>query len=158
MRVIIASDHAGFAYKSTLIKALEEAFEIIDLGAFSEEPTDDYPDYAIKVAKAILSKEGERAILICGSAVGVSVAANKFKGIRAAVCHDTYSAHQSVEHDNANVLCIGQRVVGIALAQDIVYAFLNAKFSNETRHIRRLEKIKVIENNNMKEINHEQVN
>lgn len=159
MKVLIASDHAGFAYKSILIKALEEeAYEIIDLGAYSEEPTDDYPDYASKAAKALLNKEGDRAILICGSAVGVCVAANKFKGIRAGVCHDTYSAHQSVEHDNANVLCMGQRVIGIALAQDIAYAFLNARFSNEPRHIRRLEKVARIENNNMKEINYEQLN
>lgn len=158
MKIIMASDHAGFAYKSILVKSLEETYEIVDLGAHSEEPTDDYPDYAIKAAKALLHKEGDRAILICGSAVGVSVAANKFKGIRAAVCHDTYSAHQSVEHDNANILCMGQRVVGIALAEDIVHAFLNAKFSNEPRHIRRLEKIAAIENNNMKEINYGQFN
>jgi ribose 5-phosphate isomerase B len=158
MKVIIASDHAGFAYKSILVKALEEAYEVIDLGAHSEDPTDDYPDYAIKAAKALLNKEGDRAILICGSAVGVSVAANKFKGIRAGVCHDTYSAHQSVEHDNANILCLGQRIVGIALAEDIVHAFLKAKFSNEPRHVRRLEKVTAIENDNMKEINYEQFN
>lgn len=152
MRVIIASDHAGFAYKSLLIKVLkEEAYEIIDLGADSEESMDDYPDYAIKAAMALLNEEADRAILICGSAVGISIAANKFKGIRAGVCHDTYSAHQSVEHDNANVLCLGQRVIGIALAQDIVLAFLKAKFSNEPRHIRRLEKVAAIENNTMKD-------
>lgn len=152
MKVIIASDHAGFVYKSLLIKALkEEAYEVIDLGAHSEESMDDYPDYAIKAATALLKKEADRAILICGSAVGISVAANKFKGIRAGVCHDTYSAHQSVEHDNANVLCLGQRVIGIALAQDIVQAFLKAEFSNEPRHIRRLEKVAAIENNNMKD-------
>ena len=151
MKVIIASDHAGFAYKSILIKALtEEAYEIIDLGTYSEDPADDYPDYASKAAKALQNKEAERAILICGSAVGVSVAANKFKGIRAGVCHDTYSAHQSVEHDNANILCLGQRIVGIALAEEITRAFLHAEFSNEFRHIRRLEKVAVIENTNMK--------
>jgi ribose 5-phosphate isomerase B len=141
-----------------LVKALEEAYEVIDLGAHSEDPMDDYPDYAIIAAKALLNKEGDRAILICGSAVGVSVAANKFKGIRAGVCHDTYSAHQSVEHDNANILCLGQRIVGIALAEDIVHAFLKAKFSNEPRHIRRLKKVAAIENENMKEINYEQLN
>jgi len=151
MKIIVASDHAGFSYKSILIEALkEEAYEVIDLGAHSEESTDDYPDYAIKAAQALLKKEAERAILICGSAVGISVAANKFKGVRAGVCHDTYSAHQSVEHDNANVLCLGQRVIGIALAKDIVQAFLKAEFSNEPRHIRRLEKVAAIENNNMK--------
>lgn len=151
MKIILASDHAGFAYKSILIEALkEEAYEIIDLGAHSEESMDDYPDYAIQAATALLNKEADRAILICGSTVGISVAANKFRGIRAGVCHDTYSAHQSVEHDNANVLCLGQRVIGIALAKDIVQAFLKAEFSNEPRHIQRLEKVTAIENNNMK--------
>lgn len=151
MKIIIASDHAGFAYKTILVKALrEEAYEVLDFGAYAEVPYDDYPDYAEKVAKAILNEEGDRAILICGSAVGVSVAANKFKGIRAGVCHDTYSAHQSVEHDNVNILCLGQRVVGIALTQDIVRTFLNATFSNQPRHIRRLEKVEIIENNTMK--------
>lgn len=152
MKVILSSDHAGFGYKEILADLIkEEGYEIQDLGAYSEIADDDYPDYAAKVAKALQNKEGERGILICGSAVGVSVAANKFKGIRAAVCHDTYSAHQSVEHDDANILCIGQRVIGIALAQDIIRAFLNARFSNESRHRRRLEKIATIENINMKE-------
>lgn len=158
MKVIIASDHAGFTYKSILLKKLEESYEIIDLGAHSEDPADDYPDYACKAARALLNNEGDRAILICGSAVGVSVAANKFKGIRAAVCHDTYSAHQSVEHDHANILCLGQRVIGIALAEDIVLAFLKAKLSNDPRHVRRLEKVTAIENENMKEINYEELN
>lgn len=152
MKVIIASDHAGFAYKTILVKALkEEGYALIDLGAHSEIPNDDYPDYVVKTAEALLNQKGERAILICGSAVGVSIAANKFKGIRAAVCHDTYSAHQSVEHDNANILCMGQRVIGIALAQDIVLDFLKAQFSNESRHVRRLEKVTAIENRNMKD-------
>jgi len=151
MKVILSSDHAGFAYKTILAEMLsEEGYSIHDLGAHVEMPVDDYPDYAAKVAIALQNKEGERGILICGSAVGVSVAANKFKGIRAAVCHDTYSAHQSVEHDNANVLCIGQRVVGIALAEDIIRAFLNAKFSEDPRHQRRLAKIAAIEDVNMK--------
>src|SRR5690554_6737953 len=152
MKVVISSDHAGFAYKTILIKVLaEESYAVQDLGAFSEISDDDYPDYAEKVAIALQNKKAERGILICGSAVGVSVAANKFKGIRAAVCHDTYSAHQSVEHDNANILCIGQRVVGIALAQDIIRAFLSAKFSGEPRHTRRLAKIAAIEDMNMKD-------
>lgn len=152
MRVVLSSDHAGFAYKTSLVAMLnEEGYSIHDLGAYSEIADDDYPDYAAKVAKALQNKEAERGILICGSAVGVSVAANKFKGIRAAVCHDTYSAHQSVEHDDANILCIGERVVGIALAQDIIRAFLNAKFSHEPRHKRRLAKIATIEDINMKE-------
>ncbi len=152
MKVVLSSDHAGFAYKAVLIKMLtEEGYSIHDLGAYTEIAEDDYPDYAAKVAEALQNKEAERGILICGSAVGVSVAANKFKGIRAAVCHDTYSAHQSVEHDDANILCIGQRVVGIALAQDIIRSFLNARFSDEPRHKRRLAKITAIEDINMKE-------
>lgn len=156
MKVIIASDHAGFAYKTILIKKLmEDGYEVLNLGAHSEIPTDDYPDYAKKTAKALLNNEGERGILICGSAVGVSIAANKFKGIRAGVCHDTYSAHQSVEHDKVNVLCMGQRVIGIELALEIMVSFLEAVFSNETRHCRRLDKLSIIENKNMKDIDYE---
>lgn len=152
MKIILSSDHAGFGYKEIVAEKLKnEGYSVLDLGAYSEIADDDYPDYAAKVAKALQNKEGERGILICGSAIGVSVAANKFKGIRAAVCHDTYSAHQSVEHDNANILCIGQRVIGIALAQDVIHSFLNAQFSNESRHQRRLEKIAAIEAINMKE-------
>ncbi|HEY9363459.1 MAG TPA: ribose 5-phosphate isomerase B [Chitinophagaceae bacterium] len=151
MKVIIGADHAGFSYKTAIIKLLqEEGYEIVDTGTFNEEPTD-YPDHAADVAKALLNKEGERGILICGSAVGVSIAANKFKGIRAGVCHDTYSAHQSVEHDDVNILCIGERVLGLQLAHEIVTTFLKASFSNETRHVKRLEKIIVIEKQNMKQ-------
>src|SRR5579863_400726 len=114
MKVIIASDHAGYAYKTLLIKDLLTAgYEVIDLGTDSENSTDDYPDYAEEVGQKLLEREGDRGILVCGSGVGVAVAANKFKGIRAGVCHDTYSAHQCVEHDNVNVLCLGQRVIGI---------------------------------------------
>lgn len=147
MKVIIGSDHAGFNYKTILLAALQEnGHEVIDLGTDSEQPTD-YPDHAADVARALIARKGERGILICGSAVGVSIAANKFKGIRAGVCHDTYSAHQSVEHDDVNILCMGERVIGIELAKDIVFAFLNAVFSAEERHIKRLEKIKALENN-----------
>ena len=146
MRVVIGSDHAGFKYKSILIPALQEkGYEVIDLGTNSELPTD-YPDHAADVARAIINKEGERGILICGSSVGVSIAANKFKGIRAGVCHDTYSAHQSVEHDDVNILCMGERVLGIELAKDIAFAFLAADFSAEARHVKRLAKITAIEN------------
>ena len=145
MKVIIGSDHAGFNYKTTLVAALlQNGYEVIDLGTNNEQPTD-YPDHAADVAEAILDGKGERGILICGSAVGVSIAANKFKGIRAGVCHDTYSAHQSVEHDDVNILCMGERVIGIELAKDIAYAFLNAVFSGEERHVIRLEKIKALE-------------
>lgn len=147
MKVIIGSDHAGFNYKTVLIIALKEkGYEVIDLGTNSDLPSD-YPDHAADVARAIVDKKGDRGILVCGSAVGVSIAANKFKGIRAGVCHDTYSAHQSVEHDDVNILCMGERVIGIELAKDIVFAFLNAEFSAEERHVKRLAKITELENN-----------
>jgi len=153
MKVIIGSDHAGFEYKNVLVAVLQhEGYEVLDMGTNTADTPDDYPDHAADVATAILSKKGDRGILICGSAVGVSIAANKFKGIRAGVCHDTYSAHQSVEHDNVNILCLGERVIGIELAKDIALTFLRAAFTNEPRHVRRLEKISAIENKNMKDI------
>jgi ribose 5-phosphate isomerase B len=150
MKVTIASDHAGYAYKKILIPDLHAAgYEVIDLGTDSETPTD-YPDQAADLARAILQGSSEKGILICGSAVGVSISANKFKGIRAGVCHDTYSARQAVEHDDVNVLCIGERVIGIALAREIIFTFLNAHFSNESRHVKRLAKIEALENENLK--------
>ncbi|MGE5382228.1 MAG: ribose 5-phosphate isomerase B [Omnitrophica WOR_2 bacterium] len=151
MKIIIASDHAGFDYKTLLINYLQNKdIEVLDLGAYDTEPSD-YPDHAEDVANAIINNEAEKAVIICGSGVGVCVAVNKFKGIRAGVCHDTYSAHQCVEHDNANVLCLGQRVIGIELAYEIVDAFINATFKQLERYERRLEKINAIENKNMKE-------
>lgn len=145
MKIVVGSDHAGFAYKTIIVGVLrQQGYQVIDKGTNSEAPTD-YPDHAADVALALQNNEGERGILICGSAVGVSIAANKFKGIRAGVCHDTYSAHQSVEHDDVNILCLGERVIGIELAKDIVFAFLKAVFSNEERHVKRLEKIRAIE-------------
>lgn len=153
MKVIIGADHAGFAYKTIIVALMQQnGYEVLDIGAHTEVDTDDYPDYAASLATALLKGEGDRGILICGSSVGVSVAANKFKGIRAGVCHDTYSAHQSVEHDNVNVLCLGERVIGIEVAKEIVLTFLKASFTNETRHKRRLEKVAAIENENMKDI------
>ena len=150
MRFIIASDHAGFEYKNILLNdIISKGVDITDLGTFDKTPCD-YPDKASDVARAIMEGRAERGILICGSGVGVSIAANKFKGIRAGVCHDTYSAHQCVEHDNTNVLCIGERVIGIELAREIVFAFINARFSNEERHKRRLGEIITIENTNFK--------
>jgi ribose 5-phosphate isomerase B len=150
IKLVIASDHGGFQYKNLLLKDIREhGYDITDIGSFSEDPSD-YPDHAEAAANAILNKEAERGILICGSGAGVSVAANKFKGIRASVCHDTYSAHQCVEHDDINILCIGQRVIGIELAREIVFAFLAAQFSNEVRHGRRLNKLTAIETKNMK--------
>jgi ribose 5-phosphate isomerase B len=117
---------------------------VIDVGAYDETPSD-YPDFAEKVGRAVLDKQADRAVLICGSGVGASVAANKLKGIRAGMCHDTYSAHQGVEHDNINVLVLGERVIGVALAKDLVSAFLGAKFTNEERHVRRLAKVAKME-------------
>ena len=117
---------------------------MLDVGAYDEKPSD-YPDFAEAVGRAVLDGKVERAVLICGSGVGASVAANKLKGIRAGMCHDTYSAHQGVEHDNINVLVLGSRVIGVMLAQELVKAFLGAKFTNEERHLRRLGKVAALE-------------
>ena len=144
-RIALGSDHAGFSLKgdiATYIKGL--GYEILDLGPHSAEPVD-FPDYAEAVGHAILRGEAMRGILICGSGVGVSVAANKIPGIRAALCHDIYSAHQSVEHDDANVLALGAQVVGPAVAHELVRAFLEASFSGKENHRRRVEKIKALE-------------
>ena len=145
MKIVIGSDHAGFQLKNAvgdLLRSLGHA--VMDVGAFNENPSD-YPDFALLVGNSVLEGKGERGILICGSGVGVSVAANKIKGIRAAVCHDTYSAHQGVEHDDMNVLVFGSRVIGPKLAEDLVKAFLSASFTNEERHKRRLAKVAAIE-------------
>ena len=145
MKVATGSDHAGFLLKATISEYLISlGHEVIDVGAYDETPSD-YPDFAEKVGRAVLDKTAERAVLICGSGVGASVAANKLKGIRAGMCHDTYSAHQGVEHDNINVLVLGERVIGVELAKDLVTAFLRAKFTNEERHVRRLGKIARLE-------------
>lgn len=146
MRIAIACDHAGFPIKDEIINLIETlGHEVEDLGTFDQEPVD-YPDSAEKAAKAILSEQVDRAILLCGSGVGVCIAANKFKGIYAGTCHDTYSALQGVEHDNMNVLCLGARIIGVELAKEIVKNFVGARFSNEERHIRRVRKIQEIEN------------
>jgi ribose 5-phosphate isomerase B len=118
--------------------------EVLDIGAFNENPSD-YPDFAEAVGRAVLDGRAERGVLVCGSGVGASVAVNKLPGIRGGMCHDTYSAHQGVEHDDINVLVLGSRVIGVALAQDLVRAFLGARFSNEERHVRRLGKVKALE-------------
>jgi RpiB/LacA/LacB family sugar-phosphate isomerase len=145
MKLVIGSDHAGFALKVAMGDLLRSlGHEVLDVGAFNENPSD-YPDFAEAVGRAILDGKAERGVLICGSGVGASVAANKVMGIRAGMCHDTYSAHQGVEHDNINVLVLGSRVVGVKLAEDLVKAFLGAKFSQEERHVRRLGKIKALE-------------
>ncbi len=146
MKIAIAADHAGYPLNERVIKELRHAgYELIDFGTHVGSRPDDYPDYAVKIGRAIQSKEAEIGILICGSGVGASVAANKLNGIRAALCGDTYSAHQSREHDDCNVLCLGARVTGEELAMEIVRAFVAARFSGEERHMRRLEKIKAIE-------------
>jgi ribose 5-phosphate isomerase B len=147
VKLVIASDHAGFALKEEVRAYLARtAHEVLDLGAFKCEPQDDYPDFAERVGEAIKDGEAPRGILICGSGVGVSIAANKIPGIRAAMCHDTYSAHQGVEHDDMNVLVIGARIVASALAYELVDSFLRAKFiSNEERFTRRFKKVLAIE-------------
>ena len=145
MKVVIGSDHAGFQLKNKMGDLLRSmGNEVLDVGAFNENPSD-YPDFAEAVGRAVLDGKAERGVLICGSGVGASVAANKLPGIRAGMCHDTYSAHQGVEHDDINVLVLGERVVGVELAKDLVRAFMGAKFSNEERHVRRLGKVKAIE-------------
>ena len=145
MRIACAFDHAGFPLKPIVMETLQAAgHEVIDLGTDSTAPVD-YPDKARDAAQAVLAGEADRAVVVCGSGAGVAVAACKFPGIRAATAHDTYTAHQSVEHDDVNVLCLGARVVGPALAAEIVAAFSLAEFSGEERHVRRLGKIKAIE-------------
>lgn len=145
MNLAIGSDHAGYQLKKALDSFLKSlGHNVLDIGAFDERPSD-YPDFAELVGKAILEGRAERGILICGSGVGVSVAANKMIGIRAAVCHDSYSAHQGVEHDNMNVLVLGSRIIGEMLAQDLIKNYLSAKFTNEERHVLRLTKVHAIE-------------
>jgi ribose 5-phosphate isomerase B len=145
MRLALAADHAGYQLKDELVARLAgQGHEVLDLGTNSAAPTD-YPDAAEAVARALNDDEADRGIIVCGSGAGVSIAANKIPGIRAAVCHDTYTAHQAVEHDDMNVLCIGGRIIGSALAQEIVAAFVGASFSGEERHARRLRKVLAIE-------------
>jgi ribose 5-phosphate isomerase B len=150
VRVALAADHAGFACKERLKARLREArYEIVDLGGFDDSPAD-YPDLVERVADALRGGRVSRGIIVCGSGVGASVAANKFPGLRAAVCHDVYSAHQGVEHDDMNVLCLGARIVGTEVAVELCLAFLGARFSGEERHRRRLAKVLEIEARFMK--------
>lgn len=152
MKLVIAADHAGFPLKEEVRGYLERlGHEVVDLGAYNTEPSD-YADFAEAVGKALAAGRAERGILICGSGVGVNVAANKMPGVRASMCHDTYSAHQGVEHDDMNVLVMGARIVGSALAFELVSAYLNARFQKqEERFVRRLNKVKAIEARNMPE-------
>ena len=146
MIVALASDHAGFSLKQNIAEFVKTlGYEVLDLGTNDETTAVDYPDFAEKIGLALLENKAERGILICGSGVGASVAANKVPGIRAGLCHDTYSAHQGVEHDRMNVLVLGGRVIGIALAHELVTAYLKAEFTSEERHMRRLNKVAALE-------------
>lgn len=146
MKIAVACDHGGFPLKDPVIAELKKlGFEVLDLGAHQYDAQDDYPDFARYIGQAIQHGQAERGILVCGSGVGACVAANKITGIRASVCHDIYSAHQGVEHDDMNILCLGARIVGESLALDLVGAFTQAKFSGEPRHRRRLEKVKAMD-------------
>ncbi|HKZ54800.1 MAG TPA: ribose 5-phosphate isomerase B [Anaerolineales bacterium] len=145
MRIAVASDHAGFALKQRALEVVRQAgYDPIDLGSSSTEPVD-YPDVAEKLGRALQNEEAERGILICGSGVGAAIAANKMRGIRAGLCHDTYSARQSVEHDDANVLALGARVIGEELAVELIQTFLQARFNGEPRHVRRIGKVLALE-------------
>ena len=146
MRVAIGGDHHGFEYKNMFVRSLKErGFEIIDAGPYELNPADDYPDFAIGVGKAIQDGSADRGIVICGSGVGASIAASKLRGVRAAVCHDIYSAHQGVEHDDMNVLCLGSKIVGTELARELADAFLAASFTGDERFVRRLGKVAELE-------------
>ena len=146
MKLAIAADHAGYDLKALLVPWLKSAgHQIIDLGAHQLEPDDDYPDYAAAVGQVVQSGGAERGIVVCGSGVGACIAANKVPGIRACLCHDTYTGHQGVEHDDMNVICLGARIIGVELAKEILHAFLSANFLPEPRFRRRLEKLRKLE-------------
>lgn len=145
MRVAVACDHAGFILKDIVVAAVREAgHEVLDLGTHSAERAD-YPDYAEAAGRALQEGRAERAVLLCGSGVGICIAANKMEGVYAAICHDTYSAHQGVEHDAMNALCLGGRIIGPELARELVLAFLAAEFSEGERHVKRVAKMKKLE-------------
>jgi ribose 5-phosphate isomerase B len=146
MKLVVAADHGGVPLNEEVIDELRRlGHDVLDLGTHDANNGDDYPDYAEALGRKVASGECERGVLICGSGVGASVAANKVHGVRAGLCHDTYSAHQGVEHDNCNVLCLGARVIGRELALELVKAFIGARFTGEPRHQRRLEKVLAIE-------------
>ncbi|MEE9403380.1 MAG: ribose 5-phosphate isomerase B [Algisphaera sp.] len=146
MKIAIACDHGGYPLKDDLAKVIASmGHDLVDLGAHTFDKNDDYPDFARYIGQALQHGQVEKGVLLCGSGVGACIAANKQKGVRAAVCHDTYSAHQGVEHDNMNVLCLGSRIIGPQVAEDLVRAFVSASFSGEERHNRRLEKVQALE-------------
>jgi len=147
MRISVAADHNGYELKNEISEILKrDGHDVIDIGPHSLDPLDDYPDFAKPLAKSVSSGETDRGIMVCGSGVGASVAANKVKGVRAAVCHDIYSAHQGVEHDNMNILCLGSRIVGTEVVRELVSAFISAEYTNAERHARRLNKVIEMEN------------
>jgi len=146
MRVAIGADHGGFELKQRLVQVLRDGgHDVLDLGADAIDPADDYPDYARAVGRAVVEGKAERGILVCGSGAGAAIAASKLRGVRASLAHDTYTAHQMVEHDNANVCCLGARVIGPELAAEIVKVFVEARFTGEERHVRRLAKVAAME-------------
>jgi RpiB/LacA/LacB family sugar-phosphate isomerase len=148
MKIALGADHAGFDLKEAVrVDLVKLGHEVLDVGTFDPSQPDDYPDYAVAVGRAIQEGRAERGILICGSGVGVSVAANKLPGIRAGLCHDTYSAHQGVEHDDMNILVLGGLVIGPAMADELIGAFLRVSYSHEARHERRLGKVRALEDN-----------
>jgi ribose 5-phosphate isomerase B len=145
MKIAVAADHGGFPLKAKVIETIRSAgHEVVDLGTNSSDPVD-YPDYAKALGEAIQQGQAERGVLLCGSGVGACVAVNKMRGIRGGICHDTYSAHQGVEHDDMNVLCLGARIIGPELLPELVRAFIGAKFTAEERHLRRVGKVKKME-------------
>ena len=150
--VALGADHGGFAMKSNILSWLQGlGYQVLDIGAHALDPDDDYPDFARAVAQEVASGRAQRGLLICGSGVGASIAANKVPQVRASLCHDTYSARQGVEHDDMNVLCLGARVIGIELAKELATAFLAARFTGEARHRRRLDKVFAMEGSALKE-------
>ncbi len=147
MKIGICADHGGYPLKIIIHEFLvKNGYEVEDFGAFEQDDADDYPDFVIPLAKAVAAKDIQRGIAICGSGVGASIAANKIAGVRAALIQDHFSAHQGVEDDDMNLLCLGGRVIGFASAQELIITFLKSEFSNAERHLRRLEKIKALEN------------
>ncbi len=150
MRIAIGADHAGYELKTILVRWLQSSgHDIVDLGAHKLDPSDDYPDFAATVAQAVASKQADRGIIVCGSGVGASITANKVVGVRACLCHDTYTAHQGVEHDDMNVVCVGARVIGLELAKEVLQSFLSANFVQDPRFQRRLEKVLQLERQTM---------
>ena len=146
MKIAIGADHGGFPIKDMFVSILESGgHEVLDVGAYDLNPADDYPDFAQAVAELVSAKEAEKGIVLCGSGVGAAVASNKVRGVRASVCHDTYSAHQGVEHDDMNVLCLGARIIGEETARELVLSFVTAVFSGEERHLRRMKKVSDME-------------